>query len=276
MRIAIYSSVLYGSDFIVESIRSILPHVDLVYVVLMTRPWGGTSGVTYNGEWVPWPDKFDDTREKLAAMNEPRVKVVITYKDSPWNRWGYALDLVQTLCPGITEIVFLDPDCVFRDEDADMIFDDWAAHPDFQWASVPQIELWRTPAWQIKRPRMMASLHRGDLSLISDEKRKQLGVKVPLSHTLAGRVHNFGFCCSPRNTRWKHLCSMAFSPVIGESIPNPRWYEVKWLNWKPGIGDLEPSIRCESSIREAVPYNIDKLPASIKKRYDAGEWPVFS
>lgn len=270
MRVAIYPSVLYGSDFIVESIRSILLHVDLVYVVMMSKPWGNTTGVTYKGENVFWPEKFDDTREKLAAMNHPRVTVLESYKESPFDRWGFAVDLVRKTCKAsIYEVVLIDPDCVFHADEAMKVFNDWANHPEYVWASVPQIELWRTPAWKIRRDRMMVSLHRGDLDLLSAPRY----VVKPISHPLAGRVHNFGFCCSPQNTLWKHLVSCSFSPIVGESVPNPRWYDVKWLGWKPGIGDLEPSIRCEHAIGVPVPYDISALPTSIKKRYDAGEWP---
>lgn len=274
MRVAVYPSVLYGSDFIVESINSILSHVDMVYVVMMEKPWGDTKGVTYKGEWVPWPEKFDDTREKLAVLNHPRVTVLETYKHSPFERWGFAFDLVRKSCKTrIDEVVFIDPDCVFRSDQATAVFDDdWAAHPEYQWASVPQIELWRTPAWQVDRARMMVSLHRGNLDLLVSNTE----ATRPKSYPLAGRVHNFGFACSPQNTLWKHLTAMSFAPVVGESEPNPRWYDVKWAGWEPGIGDLEPSIRCESAIGVPVPYDVAGLPASIKKRYDAGEWPTFT
>lgn len=275
MRVAIYPSVLYGSDFIIESIASILSHVDLVYVVMMTAPWGNTKGVTYKGEWISWPERFDDTREKLTAMNHPRVTVLEAYKESPFDRWWFAVDLVRKTCKArIDEVVLIDPDCVFRADEAMKVFNDWASHPEYVWAAVPQIELYRTPAWQIDRKRMMVSLHRGNLDLLTPARSKTSF--LPTSHPLAGHVHNFGFCCSPANTLWKFLCSMAFSPIIGESIPNPRWYDVKWLGWKPGVGDLEPSIRCERAIGVPTPYDISRLPASIKQRYDAGEWPVFS
>lgn len=271
MRVAVYPSVLYGSDFIKESIESILPHVDLVYVVLMTRPWGNTKGVIYQDKWVAWPDKFDNTREKIAELNQPRlVRTIETYKESPWNRWGFAVAIVRELCTP-TEILLIDPDCVFTTNNIEQVIANWQAHADYQWASVEQVELWRTPAWQIDRARQMVSLHRGDLNLLVSNTAETR----PKSHLLQGRVHNLGFCCSPQNTLWKHLASMAFSPVIGESIPNPRWYEEKWLNWEPGVRDLEPSLRCESAISHAFPYDIDGLPASIKKRYDAGEWPLW-
>lgn len=274
-RIAIYPSVLYGEDFIAESIISIVDYVDRVYVCMMKRPWGGTKGVTYKGEWVEWPEKFDRTRERLANLTlwKDRIEIIEAEKFSPWNRWGYAVNNLVKPAPG-TEVVLIDPDCVFEDEQAKQVFGDWEAHPEYQWAAPNQIELWRTPLWHVTRPRTMTSFHRGDLSLLTsadppDGKPRA----VPLTKVLKGRVHNFGFCCSPANTKWKHLTSMAFSPIVGETGPNPDWYD-KWLNWKPGVRDLEPSLRCESAIPYAVPYE-GNLPVLIKLRVDVGEWPVY-
>ena len=146
----------------------------------------------------------------------------------------------------------------------------WEAHPEYRWAAPGQIELWRTPAWQVDRQRQMVSLHRGDLSLLSHSTE----VTRPLTHSLPGRVHNLGFAVSAKTMRWKHLCALAFSPIVGESIPNPSWYEKKWLAWHPETNncDLEVSLGCEAGIVRAVPYDVAGLPASILARYRAGEW----
>lgn len=272
MRVAIYSSVLYGEDFIVESIWSILPYVDRVFVVFMKRPWGGTLGVSYKGKWISWPEKFDNTREKIAAMDEPRVTIIDSEKHSPWNRWGHAYDLVRGLYTPL-EVLFLDPDCVFSDTEGKTTFREWEEHKEYRWAAPGQVELWRTPAWQIIRPRSMASLHRGDLSVLSFSTEDTR----PKTHALAGRIHNFGFCCSESNTRWKHLTALAFSPIIGESLPNPTWFERTWLAWDPVTNNrnLEVSLGCESAISHAAPYETSELPESVKRRYDAGEWPTY-
>ena len=268
--IAIYPSVLYGEDFIVESMASIRPYVSHIYVVLMKRPWGGTDGVMYKGEWVAWPEVFDRTRQRAALRDN--VTIIDADKFSPWNRWGYAVNDVVKPPPG-TEVLLIDPDCVFEEVQAVRAFNDWQAHPEYQWASVRQIELWRTPAWQITRPRAMASFHRGDLALLnSPDPPDGKPRTTPTSYFLEGRIHNLGFCCSPANTRWKHLTSLAFSPIVGETGPNPEWYEKTWLNWKPGDENLEPSLRCESAIPYAIPYDVVQLPAAIKRRYLAGEW----
>lgn len=262
MRIAVYPSVLYGADFLELSVRSVLPHVDVVYVVVMTRPWGGTSGVEYRSEWIPWPERFDDTREILAGMREPNVHVLEAEKFSPWDRWSYGLDVVRGNNVATDEVVFIDPDCVFSRGEAARVFGEWDAHPEYQWAHVGQVEFWKTTEWVVERDRAMVGLHRGDLALLSSEVRKAWGVEAPMSKRLAGRVYNLGFCVSDAAMRWKFLCSLAFSPVVGESLPNPEWYEEKWLGWTPGTRNLEVSLGCEGSIPCAMPY-VGTVPNEI-------------
>lgn len=273
-RIAVYPSVLYGADFIVESIASVLPYVERVYVVFMQRPWGDTSGVEFGGKWISWPERFDDARERVAALKNDRVVSIEAQKSSPWDRWSFAVnDVLGKVCDP-SEVVLIDPDCVFSDVKAKQMFAEWEAHPEYVWAAPGQIELWKTPEWKIERPRSMVSLHRGDVSLLSSDARKRRGVNPPETHKLSGHVHNFGFCVSDSTMRWKHLTALAFSPVIGESLPNPAWLDKCWRAWHPTDNNrsLEPSLGCESAIQKAVPHDISDLPVSIKKRFDSGEW----
>lgn len=270
--VAVYPSVLYGEDFVVESIDSILQYVEKVFVVMMTRPWGATAGVMYKGVWVPWPQKFDETHELIASMKEPRVEIIEAYKLSPWNRWGFAVnDIVCKMC-NPKEVILIDPDCVFSADEAKRTFSEWDSHLEYFWAQPSQIELWRTPAWQVERPRSMVSLHRGDLSLLSDGAPEK-----PKMHQLQSKVHNLGFCVSPQSMQWKHLTALAFSPVIGESMPNEDWYEDRWLAWQPETNNrnLDVSVGTEHAIARAVPYDTSGLPEAIKQRYAAGEWPNY-
>ena len=271
-RIAIYPSVLYGEDFIAESIESILPIVERVFVIFMRRPWGNTEGVRYKDEWISWPEVFDRARERVATMRNEQIEVVEAQKDSPWDRWGFAVNNIvrDKLQIETKEVLLLDPDCVFSKKNVLSFVTEWIEHPEYTWAQPKQVELWRTPAWQITRPRSMVSIHRGDLSLLSSDRRGTR--QPPLSYQLSAMVHNLGFCVSPEAMRWKHLTAMAFSPVIGESLPNESWYEEKWLNWKPGMGDLEVSQGCENMIQSATPYDVRDLPESIQKLYTEGRW----
>lgn len=278
--IGVFCCVLYGSDFVEDSIRSILPVCDDVYVVMVGRPWGDTTGVVYKGDWVPWPEKFDDSRERVAAMNEPRVHIIDNYWPLPHTQCLHAMnDLVLPLYKdvrAIGDVLIMSSDCVFEQGNLEQLMRSWRkyAHAG-AWAYATQRELWRTPAWTFERRQQRSSvnLHR---PVSWPTKWPRGGLQPTPIPMLEGTVHSFGFCMSPAATRWKMLTAMAYAPIVGESPPNEDWFEKKWLSWHPVMNNrnLEISARSESDISHAVPYDVTLLPESIQKRYAASEWQV--
>lgn len=267
--VAVYR-VLYGEDFIQESIRSILPHVDRVFVVKAEQPWGNTRGVVYKGVWVPWPAEFDKTRAKLREMNEPKVKVIDDYWPTPKGQLTHIVnDLILPRCRPAT-VVFIEPDHVFTEEEARKTFESWASYSGEQ-ATTRQVELWKTPEFCIpERPnRTSVVFHR-----ILGRPMGPTGFNGASEgiYRLPGRVHNLGFCISPSVMYWKHLTALAFSKIVGDSPPNEAWYEEKWLAWdlRKNNSNLEISLGYEWAIPFAQPYETDLLPASIKGRYNLG------
>jgi len=265
--VAVYR-VLYGEDFIVESIRSILPYVDRVYVVKAEKPWGNTEGVSYKGQWISWPQEFDRTRQKLQQMNETKVSVIDDYWPTPKGQLTHIVnDLLLKRCTPQT-VIFIEPDHVFSSEEAEKAFTSWGLYSGAQ-ATTRQIELWKTPEFYVpERPsRTSVVFHR------------LLGLPMGATgfngasegiHRLPARVHNLGFCLSPQSMYWKHLTALAFGKIIGDSLPNENWYEAKWLGWdeKSNNFDLEISLGYEWTIPFAQRYNTEYLPESIKARYN--------
>lgn len=264
--VAVYR-VLYGEDFIKESIESILPHVDHVYVVKAEKPWGHTLGVTYKGQWVDWPEKFDNTREKIAELNSEKVTIIDDYWPTPRNQLTHIVnDLILPRCKP-DSVVFIEPDHVFTKKQAEAAFSCWDIYSGVQ-ASTKQVELWRTPAFAVpERPRRTSVVfHR-----IFGQRMGETGFNGASEgiHRLPATVHNLGFCLSEKTMYWKHLTALAFSRIVGDSPPNKDWYESKWLNWdfKTNNQNLEISLGYEWMIPHAEPYDTSKLPESIRKRY---------
>jgi hypothetical protein len=265
--VAVYR-VLYGEDFIQESIRSILPHVDKVFVIKAEKPWGNTRGVTYKGTWVPWPDKFDNTREKVLSMNESKVEIIDDYWPTPKGQLTHIVnDLILPRCKPF-EVVFIEPDHVFTEEEAQRAFTQWSLYSGVE-ATTRQIELWKTPEFCIPdRPnRTSVVFHRIFGSPIGETGFN--GAREGI-HRLQARVHNLGFCLSPQVMYWKHLTALAFSRIVGDSPPNEGWYEEKWLNWdlEKNNSNLEISLGYEWTIPFAMGYATQCLPESIKARYN--------
>lgn len=266
--VAVYR-VLYGEDFIQESILSILPHVDKVYVVKAEKPWGNTTGVTYMDAWFEWPSKFDNTVEKVLELNEPKVEIIPDYWPTPNGQLTHIVnDLILKRCSPET-VVFIEPDHVFSEEQATQAFMSWKVYSGVQ-ASTRQVEHWKTPYYCIpERPnRTSVVFHR-----VHGHPMGSTGFNGASEgiDRLPAYVNNFGFCISAPNMFWKHLTALAFSKIVGDSPPDERWFADKWLNWHPETNNsnLEISFGYAWAIPYAVPCSDAFIPESIKRRYNA-------
>jgi hypothetical protein len=265
-RVAVYR-VLYGEDFIQESIRSILPHVDRVFVVKAEKPWCNTDGVSYKGQWVSWPEKFDDTRNKVLALNEPRVEIIDDYWPTPKGQLTHIVN--DLILPRVKpqNVVFIEPDHVFSEEQAREAFANWELYSGTQ-ASTRQIEHWKSPLWMVpERPnRTSVVFHR-----IFGHPMGETGFNGASEgiHRLPAFVNNLGFCISDKAMYWKHLTALAFGKIIGDSPPNEAWYEEKWLSWNPDTNNrnLEISLGYEWAIPKAVPCPTHLIPLSVWQKF---------
>lgn len=266
-KIAVYR-ILYGEDFIQESILSILPHVEKVIVVKAEKPWGETSGVLYKHQWITWPDKFDNTREKILALANPKVEIVDDYWPTPKDQLTHIInDLVLPRYQPET-IIFIEPDHVFSEEEAEKAFAWWESYSGVQ-ATTSQVELWKHPKFCLpERPNRTSVLFRRVFGQPIGSTGFN-GASEGISR-MPARVHNLGFCISEKNMRWKHLTAMAFSKVIGDSEPNEAWFEEKWLTWdlEKNNSNLEISLGYEWCIPYAMSYDVKLLPESIKYAYN--------
>lgn len=280
MRVALYSCLLYGETFIADSIYSILPYADRVFVIYTGKPWGHTEGVHYKGAWIPWPEKFDRSREIVAAIaaHESKVELVDFHWHEPTRVVLHGMnDVVLPRCHEVPkEILHMSVDCVFRPDQAEAFFAAWDSYATpGAWAYSNQVELWRTPGWQIPaRRRSGVSIHRLNRTPIEWPRG---GLNPAPQPMIGGTVHNLGFCVSPEVMLWKHKIMLAITQVCQDSPPNADWYDTKWHSWHPIHNNLnlEPSARCESDIPYASPYNVRELPDPILKRFNTGEWPVY-
>jgi hypothetical protein len=264
VRIALYR-ILYGQDHVAESIESILPYVDRVVVALAPRPWGTSRGVEYQGKWIDWPTRFDNTRARIAEIDDSKIEVIDDWYPRPRGQHQHLINDIILPRYGACEVVIMEPDCVFSEQQIGWALMDWE-HCGADLATVQQIELWRTPLYRIphrNRDAVWFMRLNGPIGMTGGNG----WIEGMWYRGLGAAVHNLGFCNSPPVMLWKHLTALAFSAEIGDAIPNPDWYERVWLNWKPGDRNLEISRGEEHTIPEAYPYPASELPESIRRRY---------
>ena len=269
MRYAIYR-LLYGEDFIKESIESIIDYVDKVFVFWDDTPWGDVTHVTYKGDILEFPKPIDGALARAMSLSSAKVHFIKDHVYSPRNQFTHLVNDMVLNWDRPEDIIILEADHVFVRGQLELALEHWGCG--FARARIPQVELWRTPLWSIPdRGRTGAVLW--DMTCFEKLPQTSTQGDTVLMAPLVGHVHNLGFCVSETAMYYKHLLALAFSKKIRDSIPNEDWYENKWLNWEPSMTNLEISKGHEADIPFAQPYPEIALPSSIRKRLH--EWKVY-
>ena len=252
-RVAIYR-VLYGEDFVKQSINSIIENVDHVFVFYAQKPWGKSTGVNYRGKHYEWPEKFDNIVEKCKEMDNEKIHIIEDQRTTPKNQYALLAHRVQDeFGIKISTAVYMEPDQVFGIDRFKKCIEAFESC-EYSIAAHQQIELWKSPAYRIaKRNRLGAFLYNieklGRIPTTGFSGSPDRDAIVPSNE----EIYNFGFCFNKRTMFWKHLTAIAFSAEIGDSKPSESWYEEKWLNWTINTEDLEISERFTHTIKRAVP-----------------------
>ncbi len=287
--VAIYR-ILYGQDFLCESIDSVLPVVDNVVVFWSDRWWGapepnGAERVSCNVpalddalSYIP-NEPFDAWQERLLTHTprdlgdrEVNVDFIYDHVSDPMNQFTHLVnDHVIPEYGKPDELLIMEPDLVFRDDQLERALTEFRNNG-YTAAKTRQIELWREPCWRVpERPNRTGAVL-WNLKRLHEmpPTQRQGEPRGTAFETIKAYVHNFGFCNSDPTMRLKHLAAILFSETIGDSIPNTSWLDDKWRAWtaENQLEHLEISRGHEHMIPRAVPYDTTQLPESIRLRYD--------
>lgn len=268
--------ILYGEDWIVPSLKSVLPHVDEVVIFWSDRPWKQARSVTYLGADTPidWSAgrPFDGWVERIRENGfdpNPPIEQHYFHVDTPHNYWTRAIadrwhEGSKHKRPDI--LMLMECDHVWRDDQIAMALREFTNNG-YRAATSRQIELWKTFDWRVpERPNRTGAvfwnMHRVAGSF--PETRTQGEPRSADFERLRAEVHNLGFCSSGKTMLSKHLTALSFSAKIGDSRPNERWLEDVWKRWEPGMENLEISRGYEHTIRCAVPYDRSQVPEVLR------------
>lgn len=250
MKVAFYR-VLYGEDFIQESINSFQEHFDKIYVFWADRPFGGETQVTFEDKNYIFPEKFDNIVEKVQELNNPKIKLIYDWQETPRNQHKI---LMERIVEDLGEMPEL-----FMAIEPDMVFSKFAELPTVLRHKLPRsiavnhIELWKTVDYRIPQRNRPGVIF---YSAIPNHTAFNGMAEDTLHLQGENTLYNLGFCCSAKVMFWKHLTSLSFARKIGDSIPDPDWFRKKWLNWTEDTTDLAISIRFASNIPKAVPFKM--------------------
>ena len=244
-RIAIYR-IHYGLDFLEQSVKSIINDVDWVYIFHSSQPWSKRQSLSYLGENIKLPRLEENVESFIDQKFDSKITYIAKEYDKPDNQYANMYQYIrQHYHSQHPQTLMMEPDMVFAPGDAKKLLE-----YDGDFVSTKQIELWKGMHHRVpQRDRVGPTLW-----------------NVPFDHTLKGtyseiNVHptiqnyNFGFCLSEKIMLYKHLVAIMGSQDIQDSIPSERWYEDKWLNWKPETTDLEISERFKHYIKQIEKFD---------------------
>jgi hypothetical protein len=259
---------LYGEDFIQESIRSIEPHVDKIFVFWDNVPWGNVKQCDYMGETIVFPQKFDNILEKINELKSDKIHLIYDHVENNIGQFTHFVnDIILPNYDKPEKIIFIEVDHVFHEEQIINAINEFDSKG-FLCASTNQIEHWKTPEYFIPNRSRLSTVfwNLKELNRIPNTDRHANIDNMPFLNSF---IHNFGFCVSEKTMLWKHLTAIAFSKKIGDSPPNEKWYNDKWINWdfKNNNTNLEISLGCEYMIPCAYEFDKNNLPKIIKDKY---------
>lgn len=257
---------LYGEDFIQQSIKSIDPFVDKIFIFWDDKPWADVTQCVYKGEVVKFPQKFDNILDKIKELNNPKIELIYDHVYNNINQFTHFVnDIILPDYKKPKEIMIVEVDHVFRKDQIEQSFKEFRGRKLIN-ASTRQVEIWKHFNFRIPERKYRTGVVFWNLENSNKFPKTKRQAEAPGMERLNSFVHNFGFAVSEKAMYWKHLTAIGFSQGIGDTVPNENWYENKWLNWnfETNNKNLEISKGKEHLIPKAIKYNIEELPELMK------------
>ncbi len=287
--VAVYR-ILYGEDYIRESLESIYPFVDKILILFTDKVWKEKTGVVYFGHEIIFPHAFDNVRNVVAKWkteHDPEDKIVIEedYFNLPCGQLTHIINKIVMPRWNPDVIMYVEPDEVWKQSNLQFLFNHIGRCPSTKGFCVCRIEFWKSHkhafryySWRqrfyiFNNTSVGGQINRKEIGNTNNggnelHCRGLLDVNKKDGERHVADVHHFAYACSPRTVFWKHLTGLAFSPGI-DSMPCEDWYDRVWRPWQytpDRVTSLCPSRGYERNIPDVEPYPFEELPEAIQKR----------
>ena len=250
--------ILYGTDFLERSMRSVYDVTDKIFVGYSSEPWSRP---------VNFPNIRDieqspvDVIHKHFDLSEGKITVFSQQQTTPKGEFNYLYSWAVDLLGKPEVVVFMEPDMVWAPGVFKNFIEEASNHSHL---FAPQIEMWKTQEYRIRRKDNITRL--GPSAYKPEIPDFRFGAYNGRDQVISKHgCYNFGFCLNEKTMLYKHNAALDFSEKIKDSIPSKTWYEEKWLNWTPEITNLEPASKHPDHIPKAEPYD---MPQDMRKFMD--------
>ena len=251
--------ILYGTDFLERSMRSVYDGADKIFVGYSSEPWSRPINFPNIRDIEQSPT---DVIKKYFDLSEGKITLFRQQQTTPKGEFNYLYSWAVDLLKGKPEIVvFMEPDMVWAPGVFKSFIEEASNHSHL---FAPQIEMWKTQEYRIRRKdnktRLGPAAYRGNIPEF------RFGAYNGLDKVISQYgCYNFGFCLNEKTMLYKHEAALDFSTKIGDSVPSETWYKEKWLQWTPNTINLEPSANYTGLIPKAQPYD---MPEDMRKFMD--------
>ena len=252
--------ILYGTDFLERSIRSVYDAADKIFVGYSSEPWSRPVNFPNirNIEQSP-----PDVIEKYFDLSEDKITNFSYQLNTPKGEFNFLYNEAVNSLEKPEIVVFMEPDMIWS-PGVFKSFVEEAENNTYLFAA--QIELWKTPEYRIRRIHDQTRL--GPAAYKKDIPEFRFGAYAldPKNQIISQHgCYNYGYCLNEKTMKYKHLAALDFSAKIKDSIPVESWYEEKWLNWTPETINLEPASKHIEHIPKADPF---EMPEDMRKFMD--------
>ena len=252
--------ILYGTDFLERSMRSVYDGADKIFVGYSSEPWSRPVNFPNIRDIEQSPP---DVIKKYFDLSEGKITLFRQQQTTPKGEFNYLYSWAVDLLGKPEVVVFMEPDMVWG-KGMFKGFLEEAKNKECLFA--PQVELWKTYDYKIMRT------NGNRLGPAAYKNVPEFGFgpyvrgSVPTSEKVSQYgCYNFGYCLNEKTMLYKHNAALDFSAKIKDSIPSQTWYKEKWLNWTLETTNLEPASNEPGVIPKAEPYDI---PADMRKFMD--------
>lgn len=266
MNFAIYR-IHYGTDYLLESIKSIIDSVDKIFIFYSNNPWVIRDTINYKNTLLKFPKNPENIKEFLDKnINDKKIIIQNFECDTPKNQFGKLYHTACKIYKIIPEyVLFMEPDMIFGENqfkllkfELDLKF--WTNN-----IISKQIEIWKfdknlksSNAYRIplRKKRVGPVLWKTNNKdqIITNFGGEPSNAKKKMSKFVT--TLNLGFSFNKDTMFYKHLMALTFSKVIGDSLPDENWFEDKWLKWYENMENLEISDGYQHVIKRAFKFKI--------------------